>query len=418
MEWFQHENPIICNVNYPYSEKSKIYLNIVKDIRNSKVLRFSDDFHSKHLNTILTYCFLSYKCSRPVAIYLNGTKSLKSVLKALEDLKYIKFKSGYKIRNFYQLSKFRPTERLNSQFKNINIIPLKDILNVRIITKKRKSASGNNQTKEITILSSSTSDGKFISSYNTFIKNQNITCKFKEGDFKNNDHLYGFSGVFNLNSQIARIYSEQEKVGGRLYNQDFFCVQHLSKKLRKRIKINGEKTVELDFEGLHPSMLYHLASREVSGDPYNIFPQATDKNLRKCVKFSFNILINCSSDKEAIRALNKALFKEHPELGEVLKNHYKGVATVYKRCNTLLNDVKKYHSSIKSSFCSSAWKTLQFEDSELMLEILETLMEKEIVALPIHDSIIVQERHEQIAKNVMKSTYFSKFKKNINVKVS
>ena len=48
---------------------------------------------------------------------------------------------------------------------------------------------------------------------------------------------------------------------------------------------------------------------------------------------------------------------------------------------------------------------LQYLDSRIMRAILLRLQSKNIVALPVHDSVICQRKHALYVKNIMKEEY-------------
>lgn len=398
LKWYQHPNPISFNPFNPCCDLT--LFDLLKAELKSK-FNFSIS-HDAHLKTILHHSQLSFYSNRPVKLSIKNQRALKSVLDWLESLEYIVIKQGRcnpKIINYSYLTKFQPTEKFKGILGN-HSLQLQDIEDVRVINIKDEEGNVTDRIR----LDGSTLDGKCIKLFNDFIKTHKVQCGLQSGDFDENHHLYGFTGNIFLNSQVARIYTGKEGVGGRLYNQGSLQVQHLSESIRKRITIDGEPTVELDFKAFHPSMIYHLEGLISPVDAYDIFP--TDPNraqLRECVKAAFNIFINSANIPEAVHGLTSELFSNQKELGAVLKQHYQ--SNPQSCVALLLKEVYKAHKPVKKWFCQAGWETLQNKDSDIMLLILMNLTKKGIPALPIHDSVIVPAKDAQAAHKVMKIAY-------------
>lgn len=54
------------------------------------------------------------------------------------------------------------------------------------------------------------------------------------------------------------------------------------------------------------------------------------------------------------------------------------------------------------------WEWLQTKDSEIMIDVLETLAKLDVVGLPLHDSVIAPAKHTNIVKPVMSACYKKK----------
>ncbi len=81
--------------------------------------------------------------------------------------------------------------------------------------------------------------------------------------------------------------------GGRFYGGWW---QHIPSALRRHITINGCRTIEADYSGLHPAILFAQAGMEIPSDPYARVPGASESRiLRKHAKRTFNALLNASS---------------------------------------------------------------------------------------------------------------------------
>lgn len=85
--------------------------------------------------------------------------------------------------------------------------------------------------------------------------------------------------------------------GGRFYGGWW---QIIPKLFRSHIVIDGKKTVELDFSGLHPAFLYAQEMHQVPDDPYDV---GLNPECRDIVKRAFNAMLNAG--KELGRAPQK-----------------------------------------------------------------------------------------------------------------
>ena len=71
--------------------------------------------------------------------------------------------------------------------------------------------------------------------------------------------------------------------------------------------------------------------------------------------------------------------------------------------------LREKHAPIAHEFQSEAWKWTQRQDSEIALTVISNLMEKGVVALPIHDSFIVIDGEEDLLIEEMNKCYSDKF---------
>ncbi len=66
-----------------------------------------------------------------------------------------------------------------------------------------------------------------------------------------------------------------------------------------------------------------------------------------------------------------------------------------------LTDIYAFHKPISHLFGSQCGMKFMFLESEILIDVLLELNSKEIVALPIHDCILVKESAQKTAKKVM-----------------
>ena len=177
--------------------------------------------------------------------------------------------------------------------------------------------------------------------------------------------------------------------GGRFYGG--FHLQ-LPRELRKYILINGEPTVELDYSAQHIRMLYHMEEIDYVEDPYLSLCENEDE--RKMYKLVLLVAINAPDERTAVNGIRNVLRKASIDCS--LTN---------KSILGYLEKFKSGHPLIAKYLTTGIGLTLQNLDSKITEIILMTMTEHEIPCLPVHDSFIVPERHEDLLMTVMKNAY-------------
>ena len=193
--------------------------------------------------------------------------------------------------------------------------------------------------------------------------------------------------IVRLNREcLYRVFSRKSfDKGGRFYGPLY---QSFPENTRRNLYINDEPTVELDFKAHHIRMLYHKKGRSCEGDPY---ADCAGKKYKKIFKTALLVSINARTERKAIRAIPEQLKK-------------KGISLDYP-LDQIIPTIKKAHPDISEYLCSDMGIALQNKDSRIMNNILMRLLDQNILGLPIHDSIIVQERHEQVLREIMLEEY-------------
>jgi hypothetical protein len=195
--------------------------------------------------------------------------------------------------------------------------------------------------------------------------------------------------------------------GGRLYGGWWI---NTPKALRRKITINGQPTIELDFSGCFIRMLYHERGLECPGDPYRLEGVAAYEvkaglppdHFREGVKAITQALINDRNGKEPerIKLRNRLSFRPHFLRREVRQM------------------IEEKHGPIADAFGTGAGLRLQRKESDLALSIVIELMKRNIVALPIHDSFMVERSKWFATKVWMHKLYRDVFDFNPVVKYS
>lgn len=192
--------------------------------------------------------------------------------------------------------------------------------------------------------------------------------------------------------KLHRVFNVKFDFGGRFYGT---WVQNIPSSLRRHVRINGIPVQELDYKSLHPNLLYAASGASLDFDPY-IIP-SYGQAYRPLFKLFLLIAINAESDVKAIKAMRKQLH----DCPDLLSN--------YRDCLTdnwlsaALEAIKTYHLPIAEHIASGAGARLQRLDSDMAETIMLDLMEQGILAVPIHDSFVVQNIHESALSAAMRN---------------
>jgi hypothetical protein len=161
---------------------------------------------------------------------------------------------------------------------------------------------------------------------------------------------------------------------------------NLKKERRANIRINGEPIADLDFKNMFARLAYASVGQEPpEGDLYDVsgFLEGydnTNKDHRDGIKQAFNSLLNGG------RAGSPELFDLLPDGATALK---------------VRNAIQARHPALAPILETSVGMSLMFMESQVLLAILECLMAQDIVALPIHDGLMVAESQQAVAARIM-----------------
>ena len=186
------------------------------------------------------------------------------------------------------------------------------------------------------------------------------------------------------NVQLTRIFSRGSmELGGRFYRGWW---QSIPSKHRPHIRIDGKKTVEVDYSGMCLRILYALAGQEMSleTDPYDIglehWEGRSDKR-RSHIKKIINALIN---DEDGVYVIPKRALK----LLNVTEEQFK-----------LL--LAQKHPLIAEQLSSGVGLKAQYIDSQIAEAVMLELMKEDVVVLPVHDSFIVPVGYQSALESSM-----------------
>ena len=192
-------------------------------------------------------------------------------------------------------------------------------------------------------------------------------------------HLDGQQVVDLTDRHLQRFFNNGSfEQGGRLFGGIWMT---MTKADRRNIQIDGKPTVTLDFGQMNPRILYGLADHDcVLTDAYCV-PGL--EHCRDGVKVVFNSMLHRTSPMTKIP---------------------RGAADSFP-CGTRIKDVvagiRLEHHPIEKYFYTGIGMRLLYEESQILVKVLTKLNCLGIVALPIHDAVIVAAPYQDVAMKVM-----------------
>lgn len=176
--------------------------------------------------------------------------------------------------------------------------------------------------------------------------------------------------------------------GGRMFGGFW---DSMSKAARfSTIRIYNERVVELDFSSMGPRQLYAWAGLPTPAD--DLYDIVGFHRHREGVKkvFASMVFKGTRPDKHKFPKETRSLFGG---------SH---------RCEDVVKAIEQKHEAIAGMFFSGKGHQVQFEESCILIEILLRLRAAGIIALPIHDALLVAAsmaaETEEVMLDVFKAT--------------
>ena len=319
--------------------------------------------------------------------YFNiGYQGWANTVRIFEKLGYLTiFPGGYfeAIKKGY-LTKLKISDKFEELVKKFNL-SYQDILK-RTPPISLKDSKG----KKIKVVNSKITNPiqKKIERYNNLILSSDIELPIDKIDYDRRRKI-GFANRTYAKCYLNRSY----KLGGKYYGP---CWQNLSKELRGKIKINGEETVELDFNAMHLHLLYCNINKKLTDYiPEGIDAYQLPNRNRKIVKTSFTCCINNNCNKDNVNhVVGRRVVKKYPEI--FMKN------TSYR---DILEELGSYHPEVRQFFYAQIGNEISNMESKVSDYIIGKLTKKNILVLNIHDSFIVSIAYKDILLNTMTDSF-------------
>ena len=249
-----------------------------------------------------------------------------------------------------------------------------------------------------------------------------------------NEHLSDFkfydkNGKLIAEPFLRRIFNTSFEMGGRYYTQ-MGVIQTMAPEDRLKITVDGRKCCEVDAVALHPSILATRAGINVDYDPYDfevpaeIDYEAIEKYkikygrdqydpVRNLNKIAVLLSFNNKTRGAALQSISRKL-RDDANLPEKDRMYF-GVNFI--DINQLYANMANRNLAISESFGSNAGAFLQWLDSAWMERVLGYMIQQNIPAIPVHDSIVCPEDCSDIVVKAMTLAYEQSFGDSYNLKL-
>ncbi|MDB0035852.1 hypothetical protein N9E73_02965 [Planktomarina temperata] len=212
-----------------------------------------------------------------------------------------------------------------------------------------------------------------MTSINDWLDTADITCSHPQVD--------------PAHRRLRRIFNNSDFAqGGRLYGG--FWQAMSSDERQEHILIEGDCCVELDYGQMSLAILYGLTgTKPPEGDLYDLSAEGIPTDYRKGIKTVIQALINSS----------KVPTKMPKGVRKLIPSRY--------TIKDILEAVARKHPAIYPQMTSGIGMQLFRKESNILVDVLETLRSEGIVALPVHDAVIVMDEHHLQATKIMKEVF-------------
>lgn len=211
--------------------------------------------------------------------------------------------------------------------------------------------------------------------------------------------LFGYSGLpsevvrrVDLRARYLRRYFTMGSFesGGRLFGGFW---QQMSKEHRKAaLLIQGRFITELDYGSMLPRLLYGKAwatlPANLDHDPYAV---PGFLRSRKAIKKLFGAMLFGE---------NLSKWTKYPDGIEELFH-----ADERKPVQEVMRAIMEAHHHVRHLFGTRIGHKLQYIESEILVDVLLELIRKDVVALPIHDAVLVAQDEAERTKGVMLAVF-------------
>ena len=398
-----------------FEEVDNLVSKLLEDIQVELNLeRFNKSKYKSNLKVLLLNLFVTYSVFSKMYLAVPrgsgdfstsrynsnniGYKVFIKIFNALTKLKYIEYHPGHydSFTASGNRSRIRAKAKLIKCFKSNNIstaMITHDKDEETIILRKAKDKSSKKNKKKFSVSYKDTDEINKMRSnievINALLERTWIDIEISDKEHiklnERMDKIPDKSPIDFTRRKLKRIFNNSSFEDGGRYYQGWW--QEISSSYRKYITIEGKRTEEEDFAGIHLRMIYALEGIELGSDDIHLI-DGFGNEYRNQVKRAIYIIINAETIESAIYAIKNKL--------TLPKN---------KTAIDLFKQLKLRHPKIAKYFATGEGIKLQYIDSQIAEKVMLRLARDNIVALPMHDSFIVRMSHIKRLKQEMIKAY-------------
>jgi hypothetical protein len=203
------------------------------------------------------------------------------------------------------------------------------------------------------------------------------------------------------NKFMYRVFNNSSWLeGGRYYGGWW---QQISEEDRIHLRLNGKRTIEVDFSGIHIMLLYCRKNINYTGiDPYTIeLEEIPDPKTRRwLIKQVLLTAVNAKDLPTACAAIRWSVTKTLPDQYEL-----PDIKLTDKLLTSIIDKLRDLHPDIAEFFCTGAGIELQNEDSQIASIIMNRFTKAGSPVLPVHDSFICYEEDAPELREAMREAF-------------
>jgi hypothetical protein len=185
--------------------------------------------------------------------------------------------------------------------------------------------------------------------------------------------------------RLRRIFCRGSfEFGGRLFGGFWQQLKRVER--REGVIIQGQSPVTLDYGQMGPRILYGIAKAKPPAEDMYMIPGLEE--YRAGVKTLFNALMFSPRPLARMPKNCRDLFPRWISVGEVVRR------------------ISEAHRGVRHLFLSGIGFTVQFHESTILIDVLLRLKRLGIVALPVHDAVIVPRSASELAEHVMLEAFY------------
>jgi hypothetical protein len=214
-----------------------------------------------------------------------------------------------------------------------------------------------------------------MNSINAYLAEADITCDYRT--------------VNPQDRYLRRIFNNGSfDQGGRLYGG--FWQRMTSEERAEHIRINQDAVVECDYGQMSLLLLYAEAGAQEDipeGDLYDLSAYGIPQECRRGIKKTVQAIINS------------------PTLPTRLPKGARKYIPSRISLQDILSAIQNKHSKVYMLMTSNIGMQLFRKESDILVDVLLTLQKYDVVALPIHDAVLVADEDKETTITVMKEVF-------------